>query len=136
MIGLDSNVVVRYIVQDDEKQALLATEFIETECTQSSPGFISHIVLCEVIWVLKSCYSASKAQLLGLVENLLQIRQLQLEYPEVVWQALRLFRSSKADFSDVLIYVLNSNRYECQYTATFDAKAAELADMHLVGAWT
>lgn len=56
MTGLDTNVLVRYIVQDDPKQSKLATECIEQRCTSESPGFVNLVVLCELTWVLARGY--------------------------------------------------------------------------------
>ena len=77
MIGLDTNVLVRYIVEDDDKQARIATRVIEG-CTADAPGFVSHLVLVELIWVLSSCYGADKASLIKVVQQLLQTKQLLL----------------------------------------------------------
>ncbi len=60
MTGIDTNVLVRYIVQDDPAQSALATTFIEKNCTAKKPGFINLIVLCELTWVLKRAYRAER----------------------------------------------------------------------------
>jgi predicted nucleic-acid-binding protein len=60
MIGLDTNVLVRYVAQDDSLQSPIAAEFIETVCSEKHPGFINHIVLCETVWVLDRCYHTDK----------------------------------------------------------------------------
>lgn len=61
MIGLDTNVIVRYLVQDDEQQSKLATDLIEDQCSSESPLFINEITLCEIVWVLKRDYEVGNA---------------------------------------------------------------------------
>ncbi len=131
MIGLDTNVLVRYITQDDPEQAALATRFIEHNCSGKSPGFINHIVVCELVWVLKRCYKADQGQSLRVIEQILCTVQLQVQDPQVVWKAVRLAQKGKADFADVLIAQVNM-AHDCRETITFDAAAAETNGMNLV----
>ena len=70
MIGLDTNVLVRYITQDDSRQSEVANHLIETRCSRSNPGHIGQIVLCELVWVLRRAYGYDKQQLLGLASNI------------------------------------------------------------------
>ncbi|MFM8341454.1 MAG: PIN domain-containing protein [Methylomonas sp.] len=72
MIGLDTNVIVRHIVQDDEKQAKVATDFIESQCSIENPLFINEITLCEIVWVLKRAYGYDKSLILDILDQLLQ----------------------------------------------------------------
>lgn len=129
MIGLDTNVIVRYIVEDDEKQAKIATRIINN-CTSDEPGFISHLVLVELVWVLGSCYDADKPALITVIEQLLQTKQLVVEQAEAVWHALDDYKQSPADFSDCL---LSRNNHEagCVVTMTFNKGAAKLPLMEL-----
>ncbi len=124
MIGLDTNVLIRYLVQDDPDQSRLASEFIEANCSDESTGFICHVVLCELSWVLESNYGQSRNQIALVIEQLLQISQLQITEPEAVWRALSDFKKSNADFADHLIArgnVVNG----CKATVTFDKKAGK-----------
>lgn len=130
MIGLDTNVLVRYIAQDDRKQSPLATRLIETECTQEDPGFVSLVVLVELVWVSESCYDATRAQIAEILEKILSARQLVVQDAEIAWQALRIFESSKADFADCLAVRL-ATAAGCDSIATFD-RAAARAGMTLV----
>ena len=131
MIGLDSNVVIRYLVQDDEAQAGKANRFIEKELTLESPGFINHITLCEIAWVLKRCYGVTKPELVNILEGLLTTKQLLIENIEVAWKALRAFEAGNGDFSDAL--TAYSNRLQgCDCSATFDKRAARLEPMRLI----
>ncbi|MDO9041317.1 MAG: type II toxin-antitoxin system VapC family toxin [Desulfocapsaceae bacterium] len=125
MIGLDTNILVRYITQDDLAQSSLATQFIEEKCSFALPGFINHIVLCELVWVLKRCYKTEMSQALRVVEQLLRTAQLRIQEPQVVWKALKLAQKGKADFADFLIAQINI-AHGCGTTITFDNAAAEI----------
>ena len=78
MKGLDTNVLVRYLAQDDPIQSAQATRYIETHCTNDNPCFISQIVLCELAWVLESNYNQSRDDIASMVENILQVSQLEV----------------------------------------------------------
>lgn len=123
MKGLDTNVLVRYLVQDDPRQAAAATRFIEKQCTTDSPGFIGEIVLCELAWVLESNYQQSRAEIASIIEQLLQVGQLEVMNPDVAWRALNDYRNSNADFSDHLMARTNEAK-GCETTLTFDKKAS------------
>lgn len=123
MKGLDTNVLVRYLVQDDPQQTARATRFVEQECSPDAPGHLSHIVLCELVWVLESCYDQNRAGILRVLEAVLGVAELEVESPATVWLALDDYRSGKADFSDHLLARSNGSR-GCETTVTFDGKAA------------
>jgi len=122
VIGLDTNVLVRYLAQDDRAQAAAATALIETQCTAESPGFVGLVVLAEVIGVSESRYGASRADVAEIVKRMLSIRQLTVQDAEVVWQALRQFESGRADFADCLIQ-RSAAAAGCHKTVTFDKRA-------------
>ena len=124
MRGLDTNVLVRYLVQDDPRQAAQASQFIETHCTEENPCFIGQIVLCELAWVLESNYHQSREQIASVIEQLLQVGQLEVMEPEVVWRALDDYKHSNADFPDHLLARGNESE-GCESTGTFDKKAAK-----------
>lgn len=124
MIGIDTNILVRYIAQDDALQSARAVRLIENECSASTPGFIGLIVLAEVVWVSESCYGATRADIAEIVRRLLSIKQLIVQDAEVCWQALRLFESGKADFADYLIQ-RSANAAGCERVTTFDKQAAK-----------
>lgn len=130
MIGIDTNVLVRYIAQDDTGQSKRASRFIEDECNAATPGFISLVVLVELVWVSESCYGATPTEVANMVRRILGIRQLVVQAAEVVWKALRLFESSKADFADALVECL-ARAAGCSAVMTFD-KAAAKAGMTLL----
>ena len=122
MIGLDTNVLVRYLAQDDRAQSAAATSVIEKQCTAEAPGFVGLVVLAEVIWVSESSYGASRAEVAEIVKRVLSIRQLTVQDAEVVWQALRQFESGRADFADCLI-LRSAEAAGCQKTVSFDKRA-------------
>jgi predicted nucleic-acid-binding protein len=131
VIGLDTNVVVRYLVQDDKAQAAAATALIERALTTDSPGLITGITLCEIVWVLTECYSADRSRIDAVIEGLLTSRQLVVERAESVWSALGDWRSSDADFSDALIGRLVAAHGGAK-TVTFDRAAAKLPSFELL----
>ncbi len=125
MIGIGTNVLVRYIAQDDRTQARRATALIERECSESEPGFVGLVVLAEAVWVAESCYSASREEQRQIVRRILETRQLVVQDAETVWQALRLFEQSKADFADCLVES-TAAAAGCVRTVTFDKAAATI----------
>ena len=123
MIGLDTNVIVRYLAQDDVRQAAIATRLIEGSLSAEARGFVSIVTLAEIVWVMSSNYRAARAAVADIVEGLLTAPQLAIEKSDVIWRALRAFRKSKADFSDAVIVELGRDT-GCTKTVTFDRHAA------------
>lgn len=131
MIGLDTNVVVRYLVQDDAAQSTAATRLMEGTLSAEFPGFITGITLCEIVWVLAECYEADRDRIGSVIEGLLASRQLVVEDSETVWNALHDWRRSSADFSDALIGRKVIARGG-EKTVTFDRAAAKLPGFELL----
>src|ERR1700686_3317186 len=102
MIGLDTNIVVRYLTHDDPSQATAAVTVIDS-LSSDSPGFLSLIVIAELVWVLEDSYRFKKKEIERVLETLLRSKELVLERAEIVSQALRKFSASRADFADCLI---------------------------------
>ncbi|MFQ6016870.1 MAG: PIN domain-containing protein [Kiloniellaceae bacterium] len=127
MIALDTNVLVRYLVEDDVRQAALAAKLIETLCTKDDPGFVNRIVLCEVVWVLESAYGYPRATVADTIDKLLRTAELEIDAGEAAWSALGAYRAGAADFADAFIGRLNRSA-GCSGTATFDRAAAKLED--------
>ena len=124
MIGIDTNVLIRYIVQDDVEQSKLATKFIEGRISSTNPGFINYIVLCEIVWVLKSAYRYEKPVIINVLQRILQTKEFIVENADVAWIALKEYEKDDADFSDYLIAVLN--RFSgCDFTITLDQTASK-----------
>ena len=130
MTGLDTSVVLRYIMQDDLKQSRKATELIES-LTPNAPGFIAMVSLIEIFWVLTSSYKLTKDQVTRAIEQLLKTKELVLDRAEQVAQALRLYKTSSSDFADCLISRLCASA-GCTETITFDISAAKIAGMKLI----
>jgi len=122
MIGLDTNVVVRYLTHDDPAQTATTVRLIDS-LSSDSPGFLSLIVIVELVWVLEVCYRFRKNEIEQVLESLLRSKEVVIERAEVVFQALRKFGASRADFADCLIERCGQGA-ECQYTVTFDRNAA------------
>ena len=131
MIGLDTNVLVRYIAQDDPRQAAKAVHQIEEVCSEARPGFVTIVALAELVWVLEECYGSAKADVAAILQRILRTKQFVVEEAETVWKAVRLFDASPADFADCLIDRIGA-AHECEYTATFDKRASK-AGMRLIG---
>ena len=131
MVGIDTNVLVRYLVQDDKTQAKKATLFIEKNCTDESPCFIGQIVLAELAWVLEGSYNLSRDEIAHVIEQLLQTGQLEISDREAVWRSLNDYRQSNADFPDHLLARVNESQ-NCEFTITFDKKASNQSGFTLL----
>jgi len=130
MIGLDTNVLVRYFAQDDVRQSEVAKDFID-QLTSENPGFISQIALVELVWVMKSCYQVNRNQISMILDQLIRSQELIIENLETVFQALKLYSSTQADFADCLIQG-SAKAAGCSSTVTFDKAAATLSGMRLL----
>ncbi len=130
MIGLDTNVLVRYIMQDDARQSAKATALIESLDTDR-PGFVTLVSIIELYWVLTSCYHLTNEQVKQALEALLRTRQIVVDRSDQVLRALRVFDAGKADFADCLIERIAASA-GCENTMTFDVKAAKHAGMTLI----
>ena len=131
MLGVDTNVIVRLLVADDEKQADAASRFLKTHCSSEDPALLSDIVLVECAWVLEDVYDYSRPQISDAIEGLLMTAQLRAVNASAVSTALQRFRSSSADFADCLLGTTNASE-GCEYTATFDRKASKLPEFRLL----
>ena len=127
MIGLDTNVVVRYFAQDHEQQSAQASDLMNS-LTSDSPGFISTVVLVELEWVMQGAYKASKGEIVAILQKLLQTREIIVQDAEIALPALARFSSSKAGFADCLIERIGYC-HGCEHTVTFDRIAAKTAGM-------
>ncbi len=130
MIGLDTNVLVRYIMQDDPKQSRKATSLIEP-ISDNHPGFITVVSILELYWVLTTCYGLTNDQVKRALDVLLRTRQIIVDRADQVLRALRVFETGKADFADCLIERTASS-VGCEQTLTFDVNAAKYAGMSLI----
>lgn len=124
MIGLDTNVLVRYIVEDDAEQARAATRLVESTCTEESNGYVSVVVLVELVWVLAAAYEYEKDVIGSVLGQILSTTEFTVEDGDLAWHALREFENGNADFADCLLAHRNRSR-GCSTTYTFDRKAAK-----------
>ncbi len=130
MIGLDTNVIVRYVVQDDPAQTAAATRVIDS-LSAENPGFVSLVVVAELAWVLDFSYQAKQEKIERVLQTLLESKEIIVEQAETVVHALRLFRAGGANFVDFLIE-RSGHAAGCDHTFTFDQKAARSAGMRLL----
>jgi predicted nucleic-acid-binding protein len=124
MIAIDTNVLVRYLVQDEPEQARKAARFIANECSSDAPGLINRIVLCELVWVLESAYKYRRSQVAVALDKILRTRQFEIEDHEDAWSSFREYQAG-SDFADAFIAGVN-RRLGCARTVTFDRKAARV----------
>ena len=130
MIGLDTNVLVRLFAQDDPAQSSKAAALIES-LTPENPGFVATPSVVELVWVLSRAYQADRAFIVHILEEMLRAKEIVVEQSTLMWQALHVYKTSKADFADCLIE-RSCQTAGCHYTATFDAAAAKTAGMRLI----
>lgn len=123
MIGLDSNVLVRYVAQDEPRQSARASRLLEDELTTDRPGFVSLVALAETASVLESVYAADRATVLRVVRGLLAAANLRVQEPEAVALAADDVESTAIDFADALIARV-ARSHGCAHTLTFDRRAA------------
>jgi predicted nucleic-acid-binding protein len=131
MIGLDTNIFVRYFVKDDPEQTRLAVDLIRA-LSPSEPGWIGQATILELIWAVTRIYRIDKADVIRILDTLLASRDLVVEFDDTVRVALRLYRKGNADFADCLI-ASSGRAAGCSRTVTFDRNAARDAGMQLLG---
>ena len=119
MKGLDTNVLVRYLVKDDKKQAEKAGAFIRNATANGEYCFINNIVLCETVWVLQSAYAYDKKEIADVLESILATKQFEIERKDITRQAVHDYRKGRGDLADYLIGRINHAR-GCDATASFD----------------
>jgi predicted nucleic-acid-binding protein len=130
MIGLDSNVLVRYLTQDDPLQSKKANQVVEQALRAGESLYLNHVVMCELNWVLASAYDYDRAELADAIEKILSAAQFEFEDKNALWQALAGLRQSDADFADCLIGAKNVGA-GCTSTLTFDKRAGGLPQFSL-----
>lgn len=130
MIALDTNVLVRYIMQDDPAQAERANSLIDS-MSSDGPALVPLVVVVELVWVLVRSYKLDREHIVQALEALLASRELVIQNAAIVWAALRIYRRGRGDFSDCLIARCAQSE-GCQQIMTFDRSAAKHAGMKLV----
>ena len=130
MIGLDTHVLVRYIMQDDPRQSPKATAIVESLEGVSS-AYITLVSMVELVWVLTASFELTRAQVSQALDGIIRTKQFKIENADQVVRALRVFKLGKSDFADCLIE-RSANSAGCVKTITFDVKAAKHAGMALI----
>ena len=121
MTGLDTNVLVRYLTQDDPRQSRRANALVAEAVAGGERLFIGTVVLCELVWVLRGPYALDKAAVVASLERILATAQLEIDQKDLVREALEDYRTGGGDFAD---YVIGRRGREvgCEQTATFDRR--------------
>ena len=125
MLGIDTNVLVRFLVRDNEVQFEKARKLIKREVTAGRRVFVNQLVLMETEWVLRSRYIVPKNLILEAISALLDTADVQFEDEPTIEEALFIWKDTTADFADCLIGAKN-RRLGCRATASFDLKASKL----------
>ncbi len=123
MIGLDTNVLVRHIVQDNPAEGRAASTLIAARCSADEPGVVSLMVLCELVWVLDRGYGYTRAAIAAVLRQMLSVEDLLVDRSELAWQALHLYQNGKTDFADYLIG-LSHRDHGAEVTCTFDRRTS------------
>ena len=129
-LALDTNVLVRYIAQDDTRQSAIASRFIEQTLGPAARGFVSLVALLEAVWVMESRYKADATTIAGIVVDLLDTASLEVQDSSAVRAAVQRYGRGGVDLHDCLIVSLATQRRA--KTVTFDAKAAKRLGMELL----
>jgi predicted nucleic-acid-binding protein len=125
MLGVDTNILVRFLVRDDEAQFDKARKLIKREVAAGRRVFVNQLVLMETEWVLRSRYTVPKNQIIAAISGLLDASDVQFENEPAIEEALFMWKDATADFADCLIGAKN-RRMGCRATASFDVKASKL----------
>ena len=131
MIGLDTNILVRHLVQDDHLQSPKATALIEERLTEGNPGFISTVVMVETAWVLERSYALADHEIAAAIERILQIENLVVENQSEVFTAMTALKEGRGSFADALIGAIGAAA-GCSRTLTFDRKALRLPQFEVL----
>lgn len=131
MRGLDTNILVRYLVRDDKRQAQKASAYIREATAEGKSCFINDIVLCELVWVLEAAYGFGKKKISEVLEKILVTKQFEIEQKDIVRQAVRDYSQGKGDLADYLIGRIN-HEHGCDRTATFDRSLKDVASFEVL----
>jgi predicted nucleic-acid-binding protein len=125
MIGLDTNILVRYLTQDDPIQSAKAREIVERQLTEDNPGFVSIVAMVETVWALERAYGLATHEIARAIERVLQTDVLVVENEQEVFTAMIALKEGQGSFADGVIAALGA-RKGCSCTLTFDKKALRL----------
>ncbi|HEY4931735.1 MAG TPA: PIN domain-containing protein [Terriglobales bacterium] len=125
MIGLDTNVIVRYLTQDDPLQSRIANEILERRLTPEKPGFLCVVTMVEIVWVLDRAYGLTDQEIAAALERMLQTDVLLIEHEQEIFTAMIALKERRGTFADALIAALDA-KAGCRRTLTFDQKVMRL----------
>ncbi|MGO4917510.1 PIN domain-containing protein [Pseudogemmobacter sp. W21_MBD1_M6] len=132
MIALDTNVLVRFLVQDDPEQARIAGDVVD-RLTDADPGFVGREVLIELVWVLERAYGYARSEIAAAIDGLLSATELLVEAADDIGPALELYRTNGFGFADLMI-AATARRVGATELLTFDRKAAQRPGVRLLTA--
>ena len=130
MIGLDTNLLVRYFTLDDPVQSAVASDVIERRLTEQEPGFVSVVAMAETVWVLDRAYQLGREALVAVIKRMLQTETLVLEHEPEIFLAMTALRTGQGEFADALIGALSA-KAGCARVLTFDRRALQLPGFEL-----
>jgi predicted nucleic-acid-binding protein len=130
MTGLDTNILVRYLTQDDPIQSRKATDIIERILSIENPGFVSVVTTAETVWVLDRAYGFSSREIAAVIERMLQVEVLVIQHEQEVFGAMIALKQGSSSFSDAIIAELGAQA-GCIHTLTFDQKALRFPGFRL-----
>lgn len=131
MIGLDTNILLRYLLEDDPVQSARAERLMESTFTHADPGFVSLVTITETAWVLGSVYRFTGREVASAIESILDMGVLDVQNKPQVYEAMIALQSGQADFADALIAAVGTWA-GCTTTLTFDKKASRLPGFQLL----
>jgi predicted nucleic-acid-binding protein len=131
MIGIDTNVLLRLLVREHDGQLKAAERFVNAHCSGDDPGYVSRIVIAEIAWVLKDVYDYDRSQIAGAIRGILNVSQFEIDSADEIHAAVADFEKFPAGFTDCLMARTNASA-GCDYTVTFDRRAAKLDTFELL----
>ena len=131
MIGLDTNVVLRYLLQDDAQQTPLANRIVDEILSERNPGFLNLATVLEIVWVLRSLLKRTPSEIATHLEQLLAADSLEVQNEQQVFDAAFALKRGMGEFEDALIGALNAWA-GCPHTLTFDKRALRMPYFQLI----
>ena len=131
MVGLDTNLILRYLLQDDPKQTTLANHIVDQLLSDRNPGFISLVTILEMVWVLRSLLKQTPTEIATHLEHLLAAESLEVQNGQQVFEAAFALKRGTGEFEDALGGALNAWA-GCSHTLTFDKRALRMPYFQLI----
>lgn len=131
MVGLDTNVILRYLLQDDPTQTTLANHIVDQLLSDRNPGFISLVTVLEMVRVLRSLLKQTPIEIATHLENLLAAGSFEVQNGQQVFEAAFALKRGTGEFEDALIGALNAWA-GCPHTLTFDKRALRMPYFQLI----